>query len=888
MLICVISAGGLWMLELRNLKCEEKEKNLAVQERHPCFSWTYSEVDDLSTLLGYVEVLDNSNKMVWRSNPQDASFKICYDGEPLTPCSRYLWRVTVFDNLDMKVSSEWSFFDTALWGKDNWKADWIHLDNHYIEHTEVTSYYTGYTSPYFIKEFQVDVKPRRAILYMSACGIYEFLLNGEKTEPVYYSPGWTDYSKRIQYQAYDLSDILHIGENILTISLGDGWYRGYINNAYKLYGDVPLKLIGQILIENDQGEYNYICTDETWMAGIGPLRYSDLQLGEFYDACKEPIDWSIKDPEFFRFPVIAEENDELKNRLTPQEDEYILAVEEIPAVSMNETETGRFVFDIGQNISGFVRLCFSNSQYGQEIQLLYGERLNADGTVYINNLRTARQSDIYISKGTPHECYTPHFTSHGFQYVEISGLSTEQIALNSVTGIFISTNCSPTGHFTTSHDGVNTLYNNIVRSQRGNFSTVPTDCPQRDERLGWTGDAQVFCKSACYNMSCNKYYGKYLTDMLDAQHMNGSYSDIAPMGSILENILGEGNAAWGDAGVIIPWTLYLFYANIEILAKNYNSMYRHAAYLVEISPEYIGKNTGYGDWLNVDDFTPLEVMTTAYSFYVCTLMTKISNVLGKEVEGGQWRDHAEKFKNAFCQRFVEEDGRISGDSQTVYLLALKFKIVDSSMEQKVFSHLLRRIEETGFHLTTGFVGVSYLLPVLSEYGRNDLAYRLLKTETYPSWLYSLNNGATSIWERWNSHTLDSGFGCEEMNSFNHYSLGSVCEWFFSHCCGIQPDETIPGFKRFHIRPYPDPGLSFARAEYQSVSGKIYSRWDKKDAGYVLKVHVPPNTEGIIWLPLFYSKQQMSVGIALAYQEENGWGKYTVKGGKYEIYFAVEQ
>jgi alpha-L-rhamnosidase len=706
-------------------------------------------------------------------------------------------------------------------------------------------------SPYLRREFPLDKTVRRARLYATARGVYELSVNGTRVGEDVLAPGWTDYHRRVQYQTYDVTPLLAEGQNALGAVLGDGWFAGFVGFDPKhrgaLYGPRP-QLLAQLNVEYEDGTTASLATEGSWRCSTGPILFSDLLMGESYDARREMPGWA--EPGFDDSGWYGVEVEEIGDtNLVAQPDEGIRVTEELEAKTVTEPESGRYVLDLGRNMVGWVRLKVEGKA-GTEVILRHAEALNPDGTIYTTNLRSARATDRYVLGGDGEEIYEPRFTFHGFRYVEITGYPGEPPP-GAVTGRVVHSATPPSGSFECSSRMVNKLQENIVWGQRGNFLSVPTDCPQRDERLGWMGDAQVFVRTASFNMDVAAFFEKWMTDVEDAQSPEGAFPDVAPLpgGSGLID-LRWGAPAWGDAGVIVPWTIYRTYDDTRIVERHYDAMTRWMEYLHEANPDLIRKNrmgNNYGDWLSPKgDHTPKHLLATAYWAYDAKLIAEMAEATGRNEEAREYRDLNERIKAAFQAAYVFPDGRIEGDTQTCYLLALHMGLLPEDLRSTAAEHLVKSIEREDWHLSTGFAGVGYLCPVLTEAGYAEVAYRLLGNETYPSWGYTIKNGATTIWERWDGWTQENGFQSPNMNSFNHYSLGSVGEWLYRYVAGI--DLGAPGYGRIVIRPRPGGNLTHASGAYDSVRGRISSSWKIEDNRFVLETLIPPNTTATVHVP----------------------------------------
>ncbi|HUT46357.1 MAG TPA: family 78 glycoside hydrolase catalytic domain [Sedimentisphaerales bacterium] len=693
--------------------------------------------------------------------------------------------------------------------------------------------------PYLRKSFVVDKPVKRAVVYASALGLYELQINGRRVGGDYFTPGWTDYTKRVYYQSYDVTGLLTQSGNTIGAILADGWYAGYLGFGKKRehYGSEP-RLFVQLEIEYADGTRRVVVTDESWKAAYGPIFEADFLMGETYDSRKEVTDWCRYWFDDADWDTVA-----VKDRIEAEIQAYpgvtVQKILQIDPKEITEPKKDVYVFDMGQNFSGWVRLK-ATGQAGTKIVLRFAEMLNPDGTIYTTNLRAARCTDTYICKGGGEEVWEPRFTYHGFRYVEVTGYPGKP-AIDAIAGVVVHSDTPPAGAFECSNPMVNQLYRNIVWGQRGNFIEVPTDCPQRDERLGWTGDAQIFIRTATYNMDVAAFFTKWLVDLEDAQSPEGAFPDVAPR----KVAMGDGTAAWGDAGVICPWTIYEVYGDKRVIEKHFESMKKWISYLKTNSTGLLRPAKGYGDWVSIASNTPKDVIATAYFAYSTRLLSKMAAALGRDDEAKEYEELFGQIKDAFNEAYVSDDARIKGETQTCYLLGLHFDLLASDKRQQAAEHLVERIKAKNWHLSTGFVGLSYLLPTLTETGHLDVAYRLLANDTFPSWGYSIKNGATTIWERWDGWTEEKGFQDPGMNSFNHYAFGSVGRWLFNTVAGIDTDG--PGYKQIIIRPMPG-GITSAKASYDSINGKIVSDWRLEDGTFTLNVTIPANTTATVYMP----------------------------------------
>lgn len=736
-------------------------------------------------------------------------------------------------------------------------------------------------SPYLRKEFTTAQKVQRAMVYVSALGCYELHLNGQRVGEDYFVPGWTDYNKRVYYRAYEVTDLMQKGANAIGAIVGDGWYAGHVGWGRKknFYGERPW-LKAQLELEYSDGSREMVATGGSWKAGYGALVESDMLMGESYDARLEPAGWDRAGYDDSQWSATAVK-EEVAAPLQSYPGVTVQITGEVKAKEVKEPAPGKYVFDLGQNFAGWARLKVKG-QAGDRVVLRFAEVLRPDGMIYTENLRGARCQDMYILKGGGEEVWQPHFTFHGFRYVEVTGYPGKP-GLDAITGVVAHSATPPVGTFECSSPMVNQLFKNIVWGQRSNYLEVPTDCPQRDERLGWTGDAQIFIRTATYNMDVAAFFTKWLVDLDDAQNEEGAYPDVAPNATHK----GAGVAAWGDAGVICPWTIYWVYGDTRVIEDHYDPMCRWIEYLKGHSENLLRPAEGYGDWVSIASDTPKDVVATAYFAYSTRLLSRMAAAIGKTEDAAKYERLFQDIRKAFNQAYVAEDGKIKGDTQTCYLLGLHFDLLPAAKRPLAVGHLIAALEQKNWHLSTGFVGLGYLLPTLSEVGRTDAAYRLLNNDTFPSWGYSIKNGATTIWERWDGWTDDKGFQDPGMNSFNHYSFGSVGQWMFATAAGIQTEG--PGFQRLRIQPQPGGGMTYIKAGYDSIHGRIATDWRVDGKDFRLALTIPANTTATVYVPASKAdwvteggrRAGQAVGVKFLRMEE-GAAVYEVGSGDYHF------
>ena len=710
---------------------------------------------------------------------------------------------------------------------------------------------------YLRKDFVADKPVARARLYATALGVYEAFIDGEPVSDDQLAPGWTDYSKRVMVQTCDVTKLVHRGRNALGAVLGDGWYAGRLGwMGLAQYGALPA-FNGQLEITYADGSRQVIATDDSWKAGPGEIIGTDEQWGEIIDARKAVQNWdrATFDDAAWTNAVVQEHSVELVPQLGPP----VRALMELKPQKITRWGAA-WIVDFGQNLVGRVRLT-ARGHAGDVITVRHGEMLNGDGSLYTENLRTALATDKFILAGRGRETFEPQFAFHGFRYAEITGYP-GRLRPNDIRAIVVGSDNPPTGTFESSNPDLDRLYQNIVWSQRGNFLSVPTDCPQRDERLGWMGDAQVFAPTAARTADVAAFFSKWMVDVDDGQGTNGDFADVSPRVARPQPAM----PVWGDAGVIIPWVMFETYGDEAFLANNYPYMARWVDFSKEralhppsdsfgsrFGPRtnvYAGRlvlTGGVGDHLAPVP-TPVEVVDTAYFAHSAQLVARAAALLGRPGDAAKYEKLFNDIKATFDEVFVSTNGMIQGDSQTAYVLALRFGLLPEDLRAAAAQRLAQKVAQHS-HLTTGFVGNGLICPTLTAIGRSDLAWDLVLTNTYPSWLFPVRNGATTIWERWDGWTPEHGFEDSSMNSFNHYSLGSVGVWLYSGAAGIEPDDSAPGYKHFFLAPQFTTRLTHLKATFDSPYGLIASGWRLEKGRLFYDVTIPPNSSATLKLPV---------------------------------------
>jgi alpha-L-rhamnosidase len=837
-----------------NLRCEHLIDPIGIDFPRPRFSWRFDTERHGASQAAYR--IQTSNGWDTGLVESDETLYIPYEGPELQSRERVEWTVTVWDEQGAESDEVTASFEMGLLSESDWLGQWIGGDL-------VGGPRTPVPAPFVRKAVCLRSRPVRARLYATARGVYELRINGSKVGQDFFQPGWTDYRQRIQYQAYDVTAMLGEGENVLGGVLGDGWFCGNVEwRGRQLYGDRPW-LLAQLVVTYEDGTEEVFATGEDWRVAYGPILEADMLMGESYDARLEMRGWD--EPRFddsaWRPVQIGPKTDA---KLVAMQGPPVRATEELTPISdpteLRRWPTSDYIFDLGQNMVGVVRLNVKGPA-GTTIRLRFGEVLDK-GALYTENLRSAKQTDYYTLRGDEDgEVWEPKFTFHGFRYVEVRGFPGVPTR-DAITGIVLHSDTPKTGHFECSDELVNQLQRNIDWGQRGNFIDIPTDCPQRDERLGWTGDAQVFVRTAAFNRDVAGFFAKWQDDLRDSQGAGGQIPPTAPTTGVVGD---DGGPAWADAVIICPWTIYRCYGDKGLLERHYDSMKAYVGYLSATSTEHIRCHPdykgfrGFGDWLSINAHTTEDLIGTAFYAYSARLLSEVANVLGHDADAARYDELFREVREAFRNRFVTPDGLVGTGSQTGYLLALHFDLLEEKHRAGALQALVDDIGRRGWKLSAGFVGSSYLNPVLTELGRNDVAYKLLCQKEWPSWLYAVTHGATTIWERWDGWTHDKGFQDVGMNSFNHYAYGAIGMWLYQRVAGIDLDPDAPGYKRILLRPTPGEGLTHARATLDSIRGRIESAWRIEDGLFRWEVLVPANTVATAVPPTAIGKWEVKNG-----------------------------
>lgn len=868
-LILFIGVSVIGQVQVVELTTEHKVNPSGISVSQPRLSWKLTSTERNSSQVAFqirVATSPNfeANTLVWDSKKIVSNISILqsYQGLALQSKQTYYWQVKVWDNKNRESNySKTALWEMALLSHSEWIAKWIEPEIQPLPETDI--------SPAFMlrKTFTLKDKVASARAYVTSHGYYELSLNGKKVGTEQLTPGWTAYQKRLQYQTYNVTNMLNNGANAVGAFLGEGWYRSHIGwkrSKKPLHGE-KLGFLCQIFVQYTNGKTEWIITDGSWKyTSDGPIVMNEIYDGESYDATREIKDWNKSNFNDSTWKNVIEASFD-NSVLIATDGAKVEKIQELKPKKIFRTPKGLLVADMGQNMVGWVRLNVKGKR-GTTITIRHAEVLDKDGNFYTDNLRKAKATMTYTLKGEGVEVYEPRFTFFGFRYISIEGIDLKS---ENITGIVVHSNMEPTGTFECSDALINQLQHNIQWGQKGNFVDVPTDCPQRDERLGWTGDAQAFIRTAAYNFDVAPFFTKWLKDVAADQRKDGSVPNVVPdVLNPLNSPTAGNSAGWGDVAVIAPWTIYLTYGDTQLLQNQYPSMKAWVDYThKKIGDSYISqKAEGFGDWLFYvpdsiskkagfnDGFTDKRYINTAFFAYATSLLRDAAVALNKEEDAKSYNQLFENIKTAFNKEYTDDEGKIKpiegkrNDSQTAYVLALMFDLLPPTKQAKAAGYLVADIKSRGNHLSTGFLGTPYLCHVLSSYGYTDVAYDLLLQKTYPSWLFPVTMGATTIWERWDGQKPDGTFQSVGMNSFNHYAYGAVGDWMYRVVAGIEIDPSQPGYKHFFIKPQPTTKLTYAKSSLNSPYGEIESGWKIKDGLIKLNIKIPVNTSATITLP----------------------------------------
>ncbi len=781
---------------------------------------------------------------VWNSGrvTGNSSTLVEYKGPALKPATTYYWKARIWDNHnEVHAFSEMLTWEMGLLSPSDWKAQWIGFTpengNALAPGTE------RLRSVLLRKDFNLDHPVKKARVFISGLGSYVLYINGNKVGHDLLRPGWTDYRKRVQYQAYDVTEMLKKGGNAAGIMLGNMWWSSGLGwNGSNVYSHGPLRAIMQMQVEYTDGKTELFCTDQTWRGALSPIIDNSIYHGETYDARLLVPGWAepgFSDTDWQETGILPMKGIALSAAIGPP----IRINEELEAVSIREVKPGIFVYDFGTNLVGAERLKVSGPK-GDTVVMKFAELLHDDGTVAQENLRSAKATDRYILRGDTTETWQPSFTYHGYRYVQVEGFPGTPEKSN-LTALRFYSDAPVTGHFESSNTLLNRIWENVLNGQKGNMMSVPTDCPQRDERLGWMGDAQIFAPTASYNMNMLRFFEKWMRDITDSQDTEGYVYDVNPA-IVVE---GPAKAGWGDAVTVVPWVVYHFYGDRRILSDNYKGMKAWVEYMKRKSrddvyrwSEKAGDWEGYGDWVSVVK-SPTEPISDAYYYYSTKILSETAAILGMEEDHLKYAKLADTIADVFQKTFYEEHQKnYPGGTQTANLIPLAFGITPDSLKPVIAANVEKKVTGDGYHPSTGFLGTPLLLPILSEYGYNQAAYQTATGVDYPSWGYMIEKGATTMWELWNSDTEPP----EGMNSRNHFALGSVVEWYYGYLAGIRPLE--PGFSKALIAPMPPEGLAHVEGAVQTLFGLLSDSWDRTAGRFTMDVVIPANTTAKVEVP----------------------------------------
>ena len=853
LLVGALSPGSAWALSVGAMTVNARVDPLGISREDISLGWAI-EAEERGTVQSAYQVRlreTESGAELWDSGRVASDRQVDVrvpDSISLTSGQRYAWQVRVWDGTGR--ASDWSapaWFEIGLCSPQDWSgAKWIGRPK---------SDPADESLPLLRGTVEIPKPVKTARLYASAHGIYQLSINGARVGDQFLAPGWTDYTRRIQAQTYDVTALLRLGRNALGAMLGDGWYRGKVGlNWPGVYGDT-LALVAKLHVTYVDGTTQTFVTDGQWRTSTGPFTQADLQDGDSYDARREPRGWDTPAFDATAWTPAAVVSEDL-TRLVPQPDEPVRATGVLAVRERTEPAPGEFVYDVGQNMVGVARLRLTG-RAGQTVQIRYAEELHRTGErrgrLYTENLRTAKVTDRYTFARDETVVYQPTFTQHGFRYIEITGLDAPP-APGDVEGVVLGSDLPDTGDLRLAHPMLDQLVRNIRWGQRGNFLSIPTDTPARDERLGWTGDIAVFAPTAARFQDTRAFLSKWMDDVRDAQTPDGNIPAIVPFP---RRQFGETGVGWADAFIAVPYAVWRATGDTRILRQNWAAMQRFHRFVHDSATHdgnllEEGRSSWFsGDWLNLEQVDRLEehrVIATAYFAENTRLMAEMAAALGEDALAKDWAALVPKIREAFVAAYRAPDGSIYTGTQTVYAMALGMDLIaDPAQRAQTAEKFVEKLAADNFHLRTGFLGTPWLLPALSRIGRDDLAMRLLLNEDYPSWGFEVRMGATTMWERWNSIRADGEFGPVDMNSFNHYAYGAVGDWMFQHLGGLQPVE--PGYKQVRIAPLVGHGgLSQARGSLRTPYGLLACDWQLAGGELTLAIAVPANTSAEVVIP----------------------------------------